>query len=202
MHQKDIRAAPEPAGVEGGLHGGIVSADGGLTFYAQIVYSCTMTGRARRQQIIIEVLQRQPVDSQEELRQTLAARGIEVTQATLSRDLRELGAMKTPRGYQLPHTRGHSSAEAARAGGPLGRALASFVTAVEPACNVIVLKTGPGHAQIVALEIDRANLAGVVGCLAGDDTVFAAMSSAHRAKELSRELMHLAGLGIADGVAQ
>jgi transcriptional regulator of arginine metabolism len=159
-----------------------------------------MMGRARRQQIIVEVLQRQPVESQEELRQALAGRGIEVTQATLSRDLRELGAIKTPRGYQLPQSRGHVGGEGLRSGGPLARTLASFVTAVEPAGNIVVLKTGPGHAQIVALELDRASLAGVVGCLAGDDTVFTAMVSMQRAKELSRELVQLAGLGLVDGV--
>lgn len=153
-----------------------------------------MPGRARRQQVIIEVLQRQPVDSQEDLRRTLAIRGIEVTQATLSRDLRELGAVKTPRGYQLPSAAGGGGAAASRAMAPLARTLGGFVTSIQPACNQIVLRTGPGHAQIVALEIDRAGLPGVAGCLAGDDTIFVAVVSAHRAKELARDLLRLADL--------
>jgi transcriptional regulator of arginine metabolism len=161
-----------------------------------------MTGRTRRQQIIIEILHRQPVDSQEALRQSLAGRGVEVTQATLSRDLRELGAIKTPRGYQLPQGRPAEARDTLRSNGALARALESFVTAVDPAANLIVLKTGPGHAQIVALEIDRANLSGVVGCLAGDDTVFAATTSAQRAKELTRELVRLAELELPGGVAR
>jgi transcriptional regulator of arginine metabolism len=153
-----------------------------------------MTGRARRQQVIIDILQRQPVDSQEELRQSLAGRGIEVTQATLSRDLRELGAVKTPRGYQLPSGTSPGRSESARALTPLARTMAAFVTDVQTACNMIVLRTGPGHAQIVALEVDRTGLVGVVGCLAGDDTIFVAVASAQRAKELTRELLGLAEL--------
>lgn len=154
-----------------------------------------MTGRARRQQVILDILQRQPVDSQEELRQTLAGRGIEVTQATLSRDLRELGAVKTPRGYQLPANAVAGRGETARALTPLSRTLASFVTDVQAAGNLVVLRTGPGQAQIVALELDRAGLVGVAGCLAGDDTVFMAVVSAQRTKELTREVLRLADLG-------
>lgn len=161
-----------------------------------------MTGRTRRQQIILEILHRQPVDSQESLRQSLAGRGIEVTQATLSRDLREIGAVKTPRGYQLPQGRPAEVREGGRPSGALSRALGSFVTAVDPASNLIVLKTGPGHAPIVALEVDRASLPGVVGCLAGDDTVFVATTSAPRARELARDLVRVAELQVQHGVVR
>lgn len=153
-----------------------------------------MPGRDRRQQLIIEVLQRQPVDSQEDLRRTLGDRGIDVTQATLSRDLRDLGAVKTPRGYTLPSAAGVSPSETSRAMAPLARTLANFVTSIKPACNQIVLRTGPGHAQIVALEIDRARLPGIAGCLAGDDTIFVAVVSAHRAKDLTQDFLRLADL--------
>lgn len=148
--------------------------------------------------MVIDILQRQPVDSQEGLRQALAGRGIEVTQATLSRDLRELGAIKTPRGYQLPASALPGRSDSSRALAPLARTLAGFVTDIKPACNLIVLRTGPGHAQIVALEMDRAGLPGVAGCLAGDDTIFIAVVSMHRAKELARELMRLADLAEAE----
>lgn len=161
-----------------------------------------MPGRSRRQQLIIEVLQRQPVESQEELRQALAGRGVEVTQATLSRDLRELGAIKTPRGYQLPQATGARLGDSSRSLTTLARALSGFVTGVEIAGNLIVLKTGPGHAQIVALELDRSGAPGVVGCLAGDDTIFVATSSVHRAKELAKELANLAELEFGIGVAR
>ncbi len=153
-----------------------------------------MSGRERRQQLVIDILQRQPIDSQDALRRTLNSRGIDVTQATLSRDLRELGAVKTPRGYQLPSAASASPQETAHAMAPLVRALAGYVTRIEPAATQIVLRTGPGHAQLVAVEIDRAGLPGVAGCLAGDDTIFVAVVSAHRAKELAREFLRLADL--------
>ncbi len=156
-----------------------------------------MLSRIRRQQTILEILQAQPVESQEALRRMLSQRGIEITQATLSRDLREMGAVKTPRGYQLPgHGVGDTpfSAEIEHRGVPLSRTLASFLLRVEPAGNLVVLRTGPGHAQIVALEIDRAGMSGVVGCLAGDDTIFIATPTDTRARELANELAALGRL--------
>lgn len=161
-----------------------------------------MSGRVRRQQIISDVLARQPVGSQEELRALLKERGVAVTQATLSRDLREIGALKTMRGYQLPPN-GHAPAAGtvAQTHASIARTLAEFVTSVEPAGNLVVLRTGPGQAQVVALEIDRAGIRGVVGCLGGDDTVFVAASTTPRARELVRELQQLAALRKGDGGA-
>lgn len=155
-----------------------------------------MSGRVRRQQVIAELLSRQPVASQEDLRALLQDRGIGVTQATLSRDLREIGALKTMRGYQMPSDASGPASGSDGSPGPstLSRALAGFVTSVEPAGNLIVLHTGPGHAQLVALEIDRAKVSGVVGCLAGDDTVFIAASTTPRARELTRDLRRMANL--------
>ncbi|MDQ7012946.1 MAG: arginine repressor [Planctomycetota bacterium] len=157
-----------------------------------------MSGRVRRQQVIAELLSRQPVASQEDLRALLHDRGIGVTQATLSRDLREIGALKTMRGYQMPSEAAGANANGNSNTSPgtatLARALAGFVTSVEPAGNLIVLHTGPGHAQLVALEIDRAGVQGVVGCLAGDDTVFIAANTTPRARELTRDLRHMANL--------
>ncbi len=152
-------------------------------------------GRVRRQQIITELLSHQPVESQEDLRTLLQDRGIAVTQATLSRDLREIGALKTMRGYQLPgEGLGTGTIDSAPGPSTLARALAGFVTSVEPAGNLIVLHTGPGHAQLVALEIDRTKIPGLVGCLAGDDTVFIAASTTPRARELTRDLRRMANL--------
>jgi len=156
-----------------------------------------MSGRVRRQQVIAEILSRRPVASQEDLRACLHDRGIGVTQATLSRDLREIGALKTMRGYQLPSENGASALGGTNGTpkpSPLSRALAGFVTSVEPAGNLIVLHTGPGHAQLVALEIDRAGMSGVVGCLAGDDTVFLAVTAIPRAREITREMRRMAEL--------
>lgn len=142
------------------------------------------------------------MDSQEHLREALAGRGIEVTQATLSRDLRELGAAKTPRGYQLPDLNGARHRPSQTVAAPLARTLSSFVTHVDAASNIVVIKTGPGHAQIVAVEADRAGLTGVIGCLAGDDTVFMACASAQRGRELAKDLARLAGLDILNGASR
>lgn len=162
-----------------------------------------MSGRVRRQQVIADLLARQPVASQEDLRELLNEKGIVVTQATLSRDLREIGALKTMRGYQLPSENG--TAGHGNLGGPkpsaLSRTLAGFVTSVEPAGNLIVIHTGPGHAQLVALEIDRVSLSGVVGCLAGDDTVFLAITTTPRARELTREMRRMAELHEPNGAS-
>jgi len=163
-----------------------------------------MSGRVRRQQVIVELLSRQPVASQEDLRELLDERGIGVTQATLSRDLREIGALKTMRGYQLPLENGGAGvglSPSTPQPTALSRTLAGFVTRVEPAGNLIVIRTGPGHAQLVALEIDRAGLSGVVGCLAGDDTVFLAVSTMPKARELTREMLRMADLSGSNGEA-
>jgi transcriptional regulator of arginine metabolism len=161
-----------------------------------------MSRRVRRQQVIAEILQRQPIGSQEELRRLLRDRGIDVTQATLSRDLREIGALKTMRGYQLPaESASTTNGTPSPTPSGLARALAGFAFSVEAAANLVVLRTGPGHAQLVALEIDRTGLRGVVGCLAGDDTVFIAANTVPRARELASELRELAAL-TTEGVAQ
>lgn len=159
-----------------------------------------MSGRIRRQQIIADILQRQPVASQEELRDLLRERGIGVTQATLSRDLREIGAVKTLRGYQLPGDAAAAKANGVARSSGLARTLSGFVTAVDVAGNLVVLRTGPGHAQLVALEIDRAGLEGVVGCLAGDDTLFLAIAATSRARALGHDMRRLAGLAHPQGV--
>ena len=156
-----------------------------------------MSGRIRRQHVIAEILSRQPVASQEDLRACLHERGIGVTQATLSRDLREIGAHKTMRGYQLPAEHGGEAPGTPNGSSKpsaLARTFAGFVTSVEPAGNLIVIHTGPGHAPLVALEIDRAGVNGVVGCLAGDDTVFLAVTAIPRAREVTREMRRMAEL--------
>lgn len=113
--------------------------------------------------------------------------GIEATQATLSRDLRELGVLKGPAGYTLPSEGGQ------RAGGrELREAAAAYLLSVQPAGNLVVLRTGPGQASALALEVDRCGFDGVVGTVAGDDTIFIAAKSARLAIRLARALSELA----------
>jgi len=120
-----------------------------------------------RHQQILEVVTHQPVLNQEALRRQLAHRGLRVTQATLSRDLKELGLVKTPQGYALPSAVGASAPHLP----PLNHLLKEFVTEIREAQNLLVLKTNIGSAQPVALALDTAQWKEIVGTVAGDDTI-------------------------------
>ncbi|HYB94469.1 MAG TPA: hypothetical protein VEC39_05825 [Vicinamibacterales bacterium] len=146
--------------------------------------------KARRQSAILEVVEHEPVRSQEQLRQRLAARGFDVTQATLSRDIKELGLLKRssdgayqPAGAEAPH---------AGALDTLGRALTEYLVTVEPVQQLVVLKTGAGQAQLLALAVDRARLPEVAGTLAGDDTILIIARDAKAAHAVATQLKDLA----------
>jgi transcriptional regulator of arginine metabolism len=131
--------------------------------------------RARRQKTIAEILRSGTVASQEEVTDKLASLGFAVTQATVSRDLDQLGAVKVKRGgvltYALPDQIGDSDWAASR----LQRILSEWVQSVETAGNLIILKTPPGSAHLVALAIDQSNLPEIAGTISGDDTLFLAV---------------------------
>jgi transcriptional regulator of arginine metabolism len=130
--------------------------------------------RVARQARIVELISRRAVRSQAELATLLATEGVEVTQATLSRDLDELGAVKLrgPDGgapvYVLPEE-GHPIRSA---GLPrLAQVLGELLVSVDGSGNLAVLRTPPGAAQFLASALDRAALHDVVGTIAGDDTI-------------------------------
>lgn len=122
-----------------------------------------------RQSQILDVVDREAVASQEELRARLATRGIEATQATISRDLKELGLVKRAGdgAYVRPGVERQSPALAEQ----LRRAIASQVRSLERVDALIVVRTDPGQAQGVAVLIDRNQLPEVAGTIAGDDTI-------------------------------
>ena len=126
--------------------------------------------KTRRLSTIRELVEREPVHSQEQLRQRLVARGFDVTQATLSRDIKELGLVKrsSDGAYQAPGTESGTPAAAVVT---LARALGEFLLSIDCTQQLLVLKTGPGQAQLLGLAIDRARLAEVLGTIAGDDTI-------------------------------
>ena len=124
-----------------------------------------------RQERIAEVLAREEVRSQTDLARRLRAAGIRVSQATLSRDLQEMGVIRGPAGYSLPGT---SQDAASPSGQPPERILREFVRSVAAAGSLAVVKTDPGHAHTLGVAIDQARWAEVVGTVAGDDTVFVA----------------------------
>ena len=136
--------------------------------------------KAARHQRIIDVLLAHPVRSQAELAQLLAEDGVSVTQATLSRDLDELGAVRvrTTGGhlvYAVPAEGGDQTPVAAAgehtASERLARRLGELLVSADTSANLVILRTPPGGAQFLASAIDHSLLTDVIGTIAGDDTV-------------------------------
>jgi transcriptional regulator of arginine metabolism len=136
--------------------------------------------KTARQQRIVELVTHHEVRSQTELADLLAARGLQVTQATLSRDLVELDAVKVRSAsgtlvYAVPGEGGDRTPtaprETAAAAHRLGRLCAELLVAAESSGNLVVLRTPPGAAQFLASALDKAELGEVLGTIAGDDTV-------------------------------
>jgi transcriptional regulator of arginine metabolism len=120
-----------------------------------------------RHKAILDLLHESPVPSQEELQRLLHRRGFDAGQATLSRDIRELGLVKSADGYALPG--GESAAEADLPS--VSRLVREFVTSVRAAENLLVTKTSVGSAQPVAAALDEENWPEAIGTIAGDDTI-------------------------------
>ena len=131
--------------------------------------------RARRQKLIAEYIRSHQVISQEEVSARLAQLGFAVTQATVSRDLDQLGAVKVKRGgvstYALPDQLGGGDWAAGR----LERIVGDWVRSVEATGNLLVLRTPPGSAHLVGAAVDQAQLPEVAGTISGDDTLFLAL---------------------------
>jgi transcriptional regulator of arginine metabolism len=148
--------------------------------------------KARRQAAVLQLVGNEQIHSQEQLRTRLKARGYHVTQATLSRDIRELQLVKGgPEGaYQpppaRPATNGHGAA------GMLQRALSEYLTKADQVQQLVLLRTGPGQAQILGVAIDGARLAEVVGTLAGDDTILVITRGARQARALVKRFEAIA----------
>ena len=134
------------------------------------------TDQVQRRETIRQLLLRGPAGTQQALVDELGARGFVATQSSVSRDLKELGAIKTSRGYELPVTDVAADELAGVAG---------FLRAITPAGpNLIVVRTATGAAQRVALALDRSGWPEMVGNIGGDDTVFVATDSAASQKIL------------------
>jgi transcriptional regulator of arginine metabolism len=127
--------------------------------------------RAGRHARIVELIRERAVRSQTELAELLAGDGVQVTQATLSRDLEELGAVKVSGAYLIPEDGKRPLREAENAPARLVRLLRELLTGVDASGNIAVLRTPPGAAQFLASALDRSGLTDVVGTIAGDDTI-------------------------------
>lgn len=145
--------------------------------------------KAYRHEQILKLIRSRPLHSQTELAAALERRGLHISQVTLSRDLRDLGLVKSAAGYVVAPPAG--DAAAARESGPateLGRILREFVRDLRPAQNLVVIKTEPGAAPTVAAALDAENWREVVGSLAGDDTVLLISADAAAGRRLLRHL--------------
>jgi transcriptional regulator of arginine metabolism len=150
--------------------------------------------KTQRQHRIARVLQDHAVSSQAQLVDLLAAEGVVATQATVSRDLDELGAVKVRVGggdliYAVPEFEDRIEPEE-----HLKRVFGEWVVEVAHSANLVVVRTPPGSAHVVASAVDRAGLAGVVGTVAGDDTILVVAAEGAGGAKLAKRLSGLAGL--------
>ncbi|WP_221766393.1 arginine repressor [Sphingomonas ginkgonis] len=137
-----------------------------------------------RRRALAELLQSRAHPSQEQLVAALRERGFAVTQATVSRDLEQLGAVKERQGYSLPP-------RPSQAGDRLTAIVGEWVRSVAVAGNLLVLKTPPGSAHLVGVALDEAGPPEMVGNICGDDTIFIAVADPGAADLLAQRLRTL-----------
>lgn len=136
-----------------------------------------------RQGQILKVIRNKEIYTQEELGRELSRLGIQSTQVTLSRDIRELGLVKTVEGYRQLQ---------AETGGPeFGTVVNEYLLDIRVAQNLVVLRTSPGHANSLAIALDREQLEEVVGTIAGDDTVLVIATDNKTAASFRERMLQL-----------
>lgn len=163
-------------------------------------HALTPLTKSARQQLVYELLANREVRSQTELAELLATRGVHVTQATLSRDLVDLDAIKVrvasgSLAYAVPAEGGNRvlvAGESAAASHRLSRMCAELLVSAEVSANLVVLRTPPGAAQYLASALDRAELNDVLGTIGGDDTILVISRRPDGGADLARRLTELA----------
>jgi transcriptional regulator of arginine metabolism len=151
--------------------------------------------KRNRQRALLELVGRMPLSSQHEIQEELARGGHDATQSTISRDLEELGLVRVrdPEGrlrYALP-TEAVATAVASR----LRMLLAEFVMSIEASGNLVVAVTPPGAANAVAEAIDHAAVEGILGTVAGDNTILIIAKEGVKGKAVSDRLREIGGIG-------
>jgi transcriptional regulator of arginine metabolism len=153
------------------------------------------TTKAQRQHVITQLLARHGVTSQPQLVELLAAEGVDATQATVSRDLEDIGAVKVrvPAGesvYAIPEFEPDRIAPEEQ----LRRVMSEWVVDVAHSGPIVVVRTPPGCAHVVASALDRSGLGGLLGTVAGDDTMLCVADESAGGKRLAGRLRELASL--------
>lgn len=144
--------------------------------------------RTDRRETLRRLLAKHPATTQQALVDALTSAGYVATQSSVSRDLKDLGAVKTASGYELPRAAADAEDEVAQ--------VASLLRNLQPAgANLLVIKTAIGAAQRVALALDRSRWPEIIGNVGGDDTVFTATPNAHAQRALIARINRATGRG-------
>ncbi len=146
--------------------------------------------KSQRHARILELVSKYEIETQEDMMSRLQSEGFKVTQATVSRDLKELKLTKTltARGtyrYSVNNSRRHNGS------GKLNNAMVDSITQVDYSLNTVVIKTYPGLAQAVASAVDALNMHSILGSVAGDDTIIVVTRSEDDAKEINGKITEL-----------
>lgn len=150
--------------------------------------------KTQRQHRVTQLIEKEAVTSQAELVSLLALQGVEATQVTVSRDLEELGAVKVRRpGGLLVYALPEGAQDRLAPDVHLRRVLGEWVADVASSANLVVVRTPPGCAHVVASALDRAGLPEVLGTVAGDDTVLVIAAEKVKGATLARQLARMAG---------
>lgn len=150
--------------------------------------------RAARHARIEDLIRAGPVRSQTELGELLSAEGVQVTQATLSRDLEELRAIKVGGVYMIPEDGNRALRPVETGTSKLIRLLRELLNGTDFSGNLAVLRTPPGAAQYLASSIDRSGLPEIVGTIAGDDTILVVARDPMGGADLAEKLARWAGI--------
>lgn len=142
--------------------------------------------KERRQRAIADLISARALANQEELAERLSTLGFAVTQATISRDLEQIGAVKVRRDGQLSYALPEQVQ--APPGPRLAAVLRDFVRSIETASNLVIVKSPPGSAHLIGVVLDQSDLPEIVGTICGDDTIFIACPSPGMAAELASRL--------------
>ena len=144
-----------------------------------------------RQNVILEIISQQDIETQNQLMEALAARGIKSTQATLSRDIKDMRLVKELGKDGKYHYAASATAEINGNTDRLKKIFKECVTSYDTAQNIIVIKTLPGLASAACSTLDSMNIPDLVGSLAGDDTAFLAMRDSASAEQLCQEIRNM-----------
>lgn len=159
--------------------------------YSCILIRYAMVMKARRKAAILELVDKEAITSQEQLRERLRGLGIEATQATLSRDIQELGLVK--RAADGAYRRVAAEGVAGDPQAALRRAVDEYLRTQETVQQLLVLRTDPGQAQPLAVAIDRARVPEIAGTIGGDDTILVICRSAAEAAAIADRFRTIKG---------